>query len=81
MTGVYLRVQRDGKWLNIEVEHLTKDERIKLFIKRQPDELLRWMDLLCDTIKESQVLFDGLVADGILTTETKDETKTHERTE
>ena len=27
MTGAYLRVQRDGKWLSLEVEHLTSEER------------------------------------------------------
>lgn len=30
MTGAYLRVKRGDKWENIEVEHLTDDERQKI---------------------------------------------------
>lgn len=52
MTGAYLRVKREKGWENIEVEHLTKDERTKLFIARGSEELLRWMDILCEKVVE-----------------------------
>jgi hypothetical protein len=32
MTGAYLRVKRGDEWENIEVEHLTNEERKILFI-------------------------------------------------
>lgn len=47
MTGAYLRVNRSGKWESIEVEHLTDAERVELFESRQPEELVRWMHVLC----------------------------------
>lgn len=53
MTGVYVRVQRDGKWVNVELEHLTKEER-HLFFERsknnQTEILLAYIDALCDTL-------------------------------
>lgn len=54
MTGAYLRVKRDGKWQPIEVEHLTKEERRGVFQGRDFEELMRWMDGLCDAIKETE---------------------------
>ncbi len=53
MTGAYLRVERNGKWENIEVEHLTKEERLTLFKDRSPEELVRWMDMLCEFITQN----------------------------
>lgn len=50
MTGAYLRVQRDGKWQPVEVEYLTKEERLALFEKRSPVELCRWLDVVCETL-------------------------------
>ena len=52
MTGAFLRVKRDGKWENIEVEYLTIEERKELFKDREPDELLRWLDLTCSFLCE-----------------------------
>lgn len=64
MTGAYLRAKRDGKWENIEVEHLPPAERRELLAPRSMDEVMRWMDMLCEQVAENQTLFDGLVADG-----------------
>ena len=47
MTGAYLRVKRNDKWETVEVEHLTDEEREELFIDRTPEELIRWLNLLC----------------------------------
>lgn len=57
MTGAYLRVERDGKWENIEVEHLTDEEREEIFTHREPEELVRWLNLVC---KELKVIDDTL---------------------
>lgn len=50
MTGAYLRVKRNDSWENIEVEHLTDEERNELFIQRTPEELVKWMNLLCKEV-------------------------------
>lgn len=50
MTGAYLRVERDGKWQSIEVEYLTFEERAALFAHRDNAELMRWLNMLCDTL-------------------------------
>lgn len=50
MSGAYLRVKRDGKWTHLEVEYLTPQERLEHFQHRPQEELVRWMDLLCETI-------------------------------
>lgn len=59
MTGAYLRVNRDGKWKNIEVEHLTATERSDVFRDRSPEELVRWIDMLCTTIVDIQNVIDN----------------------
>lgn len=52
MTGAYLRVKRDGKWQAVEVEHLTASERQEAFKDRSPEELIRWIEMLCTVIRE-----------------------------
>lgn len=66
MTGAYLRVERNGKWENIEVEHLTDDERFIIFSKKEPLVIMQWLDLLCDNVCANEALLDRLVADGII---------------
>lgn len=60
MTGAYLRVKRGAKFVNVEIEHLTNLERQELLWDRSTDELIRWIDLLSDTIvrAEEQFMFD-----------------------
>jgi hypothetical protein len=66
MTGAYLRAKRGDKWENIEVEHLTPEELREKFLRRSPEELVNWMDMLCGKIREVEPLLDDLVAAGIL---------------
>ena len=47
MTGAYLRVNRNGKWENIEVEHLTDKEREELFTLKDKGEMLAWLNMVC----------------------------------
>jgi hypothetical protein len=54
MTGAYLRVKRDGEWKNIEVEHLTYQERNELIGKRPVPEIMRWLDLICETLVKAE---------------------------
>ena len=50
MTGAYLRVKRNEKWTNIEVEYLTNEERKEMFQTRKKDELVRWFNLVCNAL-------------------------------
>ena len=67
MTGAYLRAKREGKWTNVEVEFLTDDERRELFEKRSSEELVRWLNLVCNKLSTLQPLLDELVKEGIIT--------------
>ncbi len=53
-TGAYLRVQRDGKWINADIADMTELE-IRDFIK--PDRALLWVIFLVKWIRE-HVMFD-----------------------
>ena len=49
-TGAYLRVKRDGKWEAVEVENLSDEEREEILRDKRPDELIRWINLICKSI-------------------------------
>jgi hypothetical protein len=66
MTGAYLRVERDGKWENVEVEHLTEDELKAKFLTRSPEELVSWLNMTCSFLRKLQPLIDDLERDGII---------------
>ena len=66
MTGAYLRVQREGKWKNIEVENLTDEERKERFQNSSNKELISWFQLVCHKLAEVEPLFLELERDGII---------------
>lgn len=66
MTGAYLRVKRGDKWENIEVENLTDDEIREKFATREPQELINWMIMLCQKIRQVEPLLVQLEKEGIL---------------
>ena len=59
ITGAFLRVKREEKFENVEVEYLTHKEMETLFLKRTPEELIRWIEMLG---KEVQAL-EGILND------------------
>ena len=61
MTGAYLRVKRNGKWENIEVEHLTDQERETIL--KDDDRLMQWLHIVCHKLSEIQT---ELEEEGIL---------------
>lgn len=67
MTGAYLRVKRGDKWENVEVENLTDDEIREKFATREPQELINWMIMLCQKIRQVEPVLVQLEAEGILT--------------
>lgn len=64
MTGAYLRVKRDGKFENIEIEHLTDDEREKLL--SNDDRLMQWLHVVSNKLADADRLLASLAADGII---------------
>lgn len=50
MTGAFLRVCRNGKWENIEIERLSEDELIVAMDGRNHTELVRWIGMLAHAI-------------------------------
>lgn len=54
MTGAYLRVQRDGAWIAVEVEHLTPEERRLLLGPASKEKLHSWIEALCATIRAAE---------------------------
>lgn len=76
MTGAYLRAIRNGKWDNVEIEHLTEQELRAKFLTRPPLELVNWIHMLCNKIREIEPIFNGLVEDGILSFVDKSSTAT-----
>ena len=49
MTGAYVRILRDGKWDNIEIDQMT-DEELDQFLK--PDDSKRWAVFLAKWIRD-----------------------------
>ena len=54
MTGAYLRVKRNDRFENIEVEYLTKDELNHMFLSRPQEELVNWLALVCSKLNEAE---------------------------
>lgn len=52
MTGAFIFVQRGEKLVNIEVEELTNEERAQHFAPCKHEELIAWINMLCNTISK-----------------------------
>ena len=53
-TGAYVRIERDGpgiKWKNIVIEELTDAERKTFFKGRDSEEMIRWINMLCNKVE------------------------------
>jgi hypothetical protein len=71
MTNAYVRIQREDKWQNVEIEYLTDEERNELFKDASNEEVLKWLNFMCyqyealvlEVINEfggsDKILFDG----------------------
>lgn len=52
MTGAYIRVQRDGKWENVEIDQLT-DGELDGLADEQPDRGWMWAKFLAQWIRHN----------------------------
>ena len=71
MTNAYVRVQRGGKYQNVEIEYLSDEERQKLFKEASNEEVLKWLNFMCNQYEHlvlaminkfggsDEILFDG----------------------
>ena len=66
MTGAYFRVKRDGRWENIELEHLTRDERYECLSGKKNAFLISCIDILSERMVQAEKILDDLVNEGIL---------------
>ncbi len=66
MTGAYLRVKRNGKWENIEVEHLTDLERKEVL--GDDTRLIHWLNCVCEKLVETELLLKELKEEGVIET-------------
>jgi len=60
MTEAFIRVKRKDKWENIEVEHLTKEERAEIIGSRSAAEIMNWLDMTCDVIVAAEKAIERL---------------------
>lgn len=51
MTGIYLRVERQGTWINQEIEYLTKEELEHFAQGETSIRLARFIEALCMQIR------------------------------
>ena len=66
MTGAYVRIERGNKWENVEVEYLTRKELEETFHDRGHEELINWIEMLCNKVRENSEILNGLVESGVL---------------
>lgn len=59
MTGAYLRIKRDTHYKAIEVEYLTDEEREEVFKGRDSEELIKWINLVCNTLEKYENYIEG----------------------
>lgn len=55
MTGAYVRVFRDGRWENVQIDQLTDDELDQLE-KDQPERGWVWAKFLAKWIRDNVIL-------------------------
>ena len=67
MTGAYLMTKTDNGHEPVEVEYLSKEERRRHLKSRNPEEVMRWMDLMCEKIVEAETLLTELENEGLIT--------------
>jgi hypothetical protein len=58
MTGAYLRVKRNDKYENVEIEYLTDEEIDEVFGKAENEEMRRWIKFLVNQLYSIATFID-----------------------
>jgi hypothetical protein len=58
MTGAYLRVKRNDKYENVEIEYLTNEEIDEVFGKAENEEMRRWIKFLVNQLYSIATFID-----------------------
>ena len=53
MTGIYIRVKRDGKWLNMEIEYLTEAELRTNFENSDKDRVIMFFAKVTEWMRDN----------------------------
>ena len=51
MTGAFIRIERDGKWSNVEIDQLTDEELIEV-AEARPEHGWKWAKFLAAWIRD-----------------------------
>lgn len=65
-TGAYVRIQRDGRWVNVDFVELTNEE-MEAFFLEHPEDGAKWACFLAKWIRDNphQEAYDKGLRDGI----------------
>ena len=58
MTKAYLRVKRNDKYENVEIEYLTNEEIDEVFGKAENEEMRRWIKFLVNQLYSIATFID-----------------------
>lgn len=63
MTGAYLMAVRDKRRRPVEVEHLTNEERFEKFKDRPTEDIIVWLNLVCESLVRLEELYQSTPLD------------------
>jgi hypothetical protein len=49
-TGYYVRIERNNKWLSLDIAELTQEELLDFFSRMEPDKMMSWIAALLEFI-------------------------------
>lgn len=64
MTGAWIRIKRGDKFENVEIEHLTDEERRTVF--KDDSRIIEWLNLVCNKLVETENFLDELADEGLI---------------
>lgn len=59
MTGIYMRVLRDGKWQSLDIAELTQDELTAVFEPASKERVIMFLAAVTKWMREHLVEVDG----------------------
>jgi site-specific recombinase XerD len=63
MTGIYIRVKRDGKWQSLEIEQLSQEELVEVFKDADKERVILFFAAVTKWMRE-HLIEDGSADNG-----------------